>query len=331
MNLRDPLGLLALLALPAALAIVFLARRRRPRYAVRFTNLDVLASVVAETRSLRRWLPLAFALAALASLSLALARPQVTTATPVTQTTVVLVFDTSRSMQANDVKPTRIGAAQTAALDFLARLPRRIRVGVVSFSTDAQVVAYPTTNRPLVTGAIHGLQLGFRTAIGDGLSRALDLVVDATRDKETGRLHVPRPNPRRPLGVVLLLSDGRNNSGLLQPLQVARRARSLGIPVNTVALGTNHGSLTFDPQGQFFGGATLAPDPVTLSQIAEVTGGTYFRAVNEKRLTTIYRHLGGTVGRERRRHELTSAFVGGGAALLACSAICSLLWRPRLP
>jgi Ca-activated chloride channel family protein len=328
MTLSHPIGLLALLTIPLALLIVWLARRRTPAAAVRFTNLDVLAAVAAESRSYRRYIPLGLALAALAALAVALARPQHTGAAPETRTTIVLVFDTSRSMEADDVFPTRLGAAENAAQLFLTRLPHKVQVGVVSFNTDAQVVAFPTTDRASLRAAILNLQLGFRTAIGDGLSRAIDLVLDGA--KQNGIVVTPGAKGPSP-GVILLLSDGRNNSGLLLPLDVARRARSLHIPVYTVALGTDHGSLSFDPNSPAIAGAMLAPDPETLSQMAKISGGQFFAAPNEKRLSEVYRHLGGSIARVPRKHEITAAFVGGGAVLLVSAAFCSLLWRPRLP
>jgi Ca-activated chloride channel family protein len=328
MTLSHPLGLIALLAIPAVAGILWLVRRRPPVAAVRYTNIDVLAAVAAETRSYRRFIPLGLALAALAALAIALARPQHTGAAPASRATVVLVFDTSRSMEADDVFPTRLGAAENAAQQFLKRMPKNVQVGVVSFNTDAQVAAFPTTDRTTLENAILGLQLGFRTAIGDGLSRAVDLVLDGAR--QNGVTVTPGANGPSP-GTIVLLSDGRNNSGLLLPLDVARRARSLHIPVYTVALGTDHGSLSFDPNGPQIGGAMLAPDPETLSQMAKISGGQFFAAPDEKRLSSAYKHLGGTVARVPRKHEITAAFVGGGAVLLVCAAVCSLLWRPRLP
>jgi Ca-activated chloride channel family protein len=313
-TLGSPLGLLALLGVPLALLVPLARRRAAP--AVSFTNLEVLAGVTSRSRSFRSWLPPALGVAALAALGLALARPELRTTSVSRSTTVVLAVDTSGSMQSTDVLPTRLAATKRAALAFLAQLPASVRVGVVSFDQDAQVVAFPTRDRTVLRSAIGSLEPGSRTALGEGLARSLDLVRASARPARRSA----------PTGLVLLLSDGRNNAGLVAPLDAAQRALAVGVPVDTVALGTNPG---IDASGMNPYADT--PDPDTLAAMADATGGRFFSAATASSLTGIYRGLGSTVARTHKRHEATVAFVALGAALLAGSTALALAWRPSLP
>lgn len=331
MRLEWPLALLALLAIPLVLGIVLAAERRRARYAVRFTNLDVLAAVAERSGRWRQRLPLALALLALVLLAAALARPHVAVSAPREQATIVLVIDTSGSMMATDVKPTRLAAAQAAVRAFLDKVPKSFRVGIVSFSTDPQVVAPPTTDRELLGEALDYLSFGFRTAIGDAIERAVQLSRETLRAQgDGGAPSSPSEQGGRPLAAVLLLSDGYQNWGQLQPLQAAQRARARGVPVYTVALGTPDGVLIRD-----WGGERrvipVPPDPETLRAVARTTGAQAFEARSAERLKTVYERLGSRLGRVKEDRETTAWFIGGGAVALALAFGLSLLWAPRLP
>jgi Ca-activated chloride channel family protein len=169
-------GLLwALLLVPVALAAYVFAQRRRAGYAVRFTNLDLLANVVTRSPGWRRHLPPAFYLLALTALLVSMARPQAITLVPKEQATVMLVMDVSGSMNATDVQPTRMVAAQQSATTFVEELPKKLRVGVVSFASTAQTLTRPTTDRLAVYEAIATLHAEGATAMGDGIERALDV------------------------------------------------------------------------------------------------------------------------------------------------------------
>ena len=341
MTFINPWLLLTLLVVPAALALYLLAQRRRVRYAVRFTNLEVLSQVAGGPSS-RRHLPAALLAVALASLCVAVARPQARTLVPTHGATVILVIDASLSMQATDVRPSRLGAAQAAVETFLRRVPKRVRVGLVVFSGEAQVGAPPTTDHDLVRESVEsiGPLSGYGgTAIGDALVRAVELGRQSLGTRSLSAVGAtPRANVTRGLVSILFLSDGRQNRGVVPPLEGARQAKQAGMPVYTVALGTNHGHLPANlaPLGAnpFGGGVSsrrLAPDPATLKAIADITGGRFFRARSAEALRSAYAKLGSRLARKPGKSEVTNAFLGGAAALLVAAGVLSALWSPRLP
>jgi Ca-activated chloride channel family protein len=349
MSFDRPLLLLSLLAVPAALGLYVLSERRRMRYAVRFTNLDVLAAV-AGGRAWRRYVPLAFFLLALASLCVGLARPHAQRLVPTDRAAVILVIDSSRSMQARDVPPTRLGAAQAAVRTFLERVPKRLRVGLIVFAGEPQVAAFPTTDRALVRNSLRA-NTGFPgfggTAIGDALRAAVELAQQAlTGDERLAAAITAAPPSRKTRGAVsiLFLSDGKQTRGVLEPLAGAELAKTAGISVYTVALGTPNGTVTrrrdgfgggFGGGGGGFGGSgtrvPVPPDPETLSAIAQTTGGEFFAARTAESLQAAYEKLGSRLGRKPGRTEVTYAFLAGAAGLLLAAGLLSALWSPRLP
>jgi Ca-activated chloride channel family protein len=330
MSLLWPLGLLGLLAVPLLAAGLFYWERRRMRYAVRYTNLGVLAGVADTSPAWRRRLPPVLALLAIGLLAWALARPHVAVSAPREQATIVLVIDTSGSMMAQDVKPTRLDAARRAVHAFMDKVPDSFRIGIVSFSSDAQVVAPPTTDRQVLSTALDYLSFGSRTAMGDGLARGISLVQETNRADASGGNPAPARDGDKPLAAVLLLSDGFNNWGLVQPLQAARRAKAAGIPVYTVALGTPNGVLVRD-WGGFRRTIPVPPDPETLRQMAQIAGGQSFPVQSSDRLKKVYEGFGSRLGYITKQREVTGIVLAGGAALLAAALGLSFLWAPRLP
>ncbi len=355
MTFASPLLLLALLAVPAAVAAYLVAERRRVRYAVRYTNVDVLA-LVTGGRPWRRWLTTGIFLLTVAVLCTAVARPRVHTMVPSDRATIVLVLDVSGSMQAIDVKPTRLVAAQNAMQTFLEKVPKRVRVGLVLFAGEAQVATPPTTDHELVSqavddaGAFHGFG---GTAIGDAIATAVQLG-KRTVGTEVRTLASYTAAPAREKGpsstlvTILFLSDGHQTQGLLTPLQGAAKAKAAGFPVYTVALGTTGATRLrgfpgggssgfFSPSspgaGQFggFGRRALSPDPKTLHAIADATGGEFFRARSAGAVEAAYAKLGTSLGRAPGRVEVTDKFLAGGALLLVLALGLSALWSPRLP
>jgi Ca-activated chloride channel family protein len=352
MTFGHPLLLLTLLLLPAAVVAYRLNERRRARYPVRFTNVSVLEQVIPRTRPWRRWLVNTAFLLAVATLCVAVARPHVHTQVTADNATIVLVLDVSGSMHAVDVKPTRLVAAQKALHLFVEKVPKRVKVGLVLFAGDAQVATPPTNDHGLVLNAIDeaGMFSGFGgTAIGDAIALAVDVGVrsaglpssGATALEGSRRLasYVAAPPTKSSLVSILFLSDGKQNRGVLQPLDGANRARSAGVPVYTVALGTTGNTHLADGYGGFgnfggggfFGSNALAPDPKTLSAIARVTGGEFFRARTAHALQDAYTTLGSKLGKAPGKTEVTDLFTAGGAALLVLAGVLSALWAPRLP
>lgn len=337
MSFESPLLLLSLLAVPAAVGLYLLAERRRMRYAVRFTNLDVLAGV-APRRAWRRYVAPVLFLLALTSLCLGLARPHQTTAVLKDQATVILVIDVSGSMQAKDVPPTRLAAAQAAARAFLAHAPKQLRVGLIAFAGEPEVAAPPTTDHKLVLRALDDLGMfpGFGgTAIGDALAAAVELGQQAVKvpPKPSGQtIAYVVQAPARSGGPVsiLFLSDGSQTRGTLRPLDGAERAKAAGIPVYTFALGTPGGRLTrgFGPYRRTI---PVPPDPAALKAIAQTTGGEFLAARSAEPLRAAYVKLGSHLGRIPGRTEVTYKFLAAAAALLVAAGLLSALWSPRLP
>lgn len=332
MSFDRPWALVALLALPLLVWLYMVVQRRRARYAVRFTNLAVLAPLVAR-RSWRRALPPILVLLALASLTAAVARPNVRGFVASDRATVVLVLDVSGSMESRDVKPNRIGAAQDAIRVFLERAPRRLRVGLIVFAGFPQVAAPPTTNHELVRQSLDSLgqysSFG-GTAIGDALAEAVVL----GRQTLASDPEASGPGDTRNLVSILFLSDGAQRQGVLEPLDGAGRAKAAGMPVYTVALGTPNGTITRRFGGPFGGGPRtipVPPDPETLKAIAETTGGEFFEATSSKALRSAYEKLGSKLGRKPADKEITYAFVAAAAALLVGAGLLSALWSPRFP
>jgi Ca-activated chloride channel homolog len=330
-SFENPLLLLTLLVLPAAIVLFLLVERRRARYTVRFTNLDALGQI-APRNAWRRYAPAALFLLALAAAGAALARPHVKALVPDERATVILVIDASRSMQSDDVRPTRLLAAEAAARSFLDRVPKRLRVALIVFAGDVQVAAPPTTDHELVKASLDniGSFTGFGgTAIGDALVRAVEVGQQAVSSNRTLASLAAPPPAASPRGLVsiLFLSDGRQNRGIIPPLEGAARAKAAGIPVHTVALGTANGG----SQGYGGFGGPRAPDPETLRAIAAETGGQFFAARTAESLKAAYARLGSRLGRKQGSTEITYAFVLGAAGLLIGAGVLSARFAPRIP
>lgn len=340
MSFDRPLLLLTLLVIPLAVVLYVLAERRRMKYAIRFTNVDLLAGVLSG-RSWRPYVPPALFLLALAALCVGTARPQHTTLVARDRATVILVVDVSRSMESKDVKPNRIGAATAAVRTFLGRVPDRLQVGLIAFAGDPVVATPPTTDHDLVRKSLDTIQWfpSFGgTAIGDALAEAVKLGQQAVggQNGNLASFRSAADSQSKGLVSILFLSDGAQTRGELEPLQGADRARAAGIPVYTVALGTPNGTLNFGGNpfpGGGFGGrrVPVPPDPATLRAIADRTGGQFFAAQSAKSLQSAYSKLGSRLGRKPGKSEITYGFLAVAAGLLLAAGLLSALWSPRLP
>jgi Ca-activated chloride channel homolog len=314
-SFREPVLLLALALLPLAIAAYVLAQRRRRRYAVRYPAVDVLAGVAG--RSWGRHIPAALALLALTALLIAMGRPERTVAAPQRQGTVMMVTDTSGSMDATDVSPSRLKAAQAAARALGKKLPEQFRLGLVSFNNVAEQLVAPTTDRTQVNAAIDGLKVHGSTAMGDGLELGLRSARTQIKDTE-GRL-------RRLPAVMVLLSDGKSERGS-EPVEVADKAKKLKVPIYTIALGTQSGTLNRGGKA-----IPVPPDNVTLRDVAETTGGRFFAAPSAARLESIYENLGTRFSTRKEKQEVTAAFAGAALVLLLAGGVLSLLRTGRIP
>jgi Ca-activated chloride channel family protein len=328
-------GLLwTLVLVPVALAAYLFAQRRRSRYTVRFTNLDLLANVVSAKPGWRRHVPPAFYLLALAALLVSLARPQALALVPKEQATIVLVMDVSGSMNATDVRPTRLVSSQRAATTFIEQLPEKFRVGIVSFASTAQTLTRPTTDRAAVYEAIATLHAEGATAMGDGIERALDV---KRPPGSAGGASPTAPDPpeqssgREPPLVVLLLSDGANTQGRTQPMEAATDAKELGVPVFTIALGTDQGMVDVPDETGTMRRIPVPPDELTLQRIAETTGARFFAAPTSRELRDVYRELGSKIGFVKEKQEVTVLFSATALLFLVAGASLSLNWFSRFP
>ena len=312
MSFQYPWVLLALLAVPLVAALVVWWRRRRPVEGVPFPDIDLVAASDPGPR-LRRFLPLTLALLALTAFTFALARPEAYRDEPRERATIMLVVDVSGSMAATDVSPYRLRAAQDAALTFAEEVPRQYQVGLVSFSGQANVLVAPTTDRQALKRGIEGLVPDGATAVGDAIEASLD-AIRATQPtaSEDGTLEAAR---------IVLLSDGTTTVGQ-DPDSAAQDARAAGVPIYTVALGTQEGVLS--------NGQPVPPDPEGMKRIAEITGGDSFESQDADSVRKVYAQLGSFVGTERVLTEVTAWPAGIGAILLVLAGVAAWRVGPRL-
>lgn len=308
-------GRLFLLALiPALVALYVWQQRRRRAYAVRFTNLALLASVAPKRPGWRRHVAAAMILLALVLLGGAFARPAVEVKVPRGRAAVVLVVDVSRSMLATDLSPNRMTAAKAAAQSFVDSVPAEMELGLVAFSNSAMLSAPISRDRELMRSAIGRLQPLAGTAMGEGLSVALE---EIARIRETEGATVPAS--------VLLLSDGVSNLGR-PPQQAAATAEEMDVPVYTVGVGTEGATLEFN--GQI---VPVDVDEATLREIATQTGGEYFRSADSKALAAVYKNLGSVLGYDVEQREATAAAAGLAALILLGAAVAGTLLMQRIP
>lgn len=353
MTFAEPLLLIGLLVVPIALAGYLLVQRRRSRYVVRFTNVDLLANLVPTTPQWWRHVPPALYLAAMAALILGLARPSAMVAVPREDATIILAMDVSGSMLATDVTPSRLASAQEAASTFIDQLPPTFQVGLVTFGTAAQVAVRPTTDRAEIHEALDTLVADGGTALGDAIGSSVQLareVIDtaATTGGATaspdpsaspGPTATPEPSAspsatddaEPPLVATVLLSDGANSTGRLDPAEAAREAQSIGMPVYTIALGTPSGVVTVQDEFGIPHTVEVPPDTDTLAAVAETTGARSFQAPTASDLEQIYQSLGSRVGTREEPQEVTQWFAAAGLVLMIGGAALAAHWFNRFP
>ena len=341
-----------LLLVPALIAAYVYAQRRRKRHAVSYASLRLVRDAIGPGQKIRRHVPPFLVLVALTVAIVAVARPTAYVTLPSEYLTLVLAMDVSRSMQASDVNPNRLTAAQVAAKQFIEDLPRHVRVGIVSFAGTASVVQTPTESHEDLFAAIDRFELQRGTATGSGLILALaTLFPDAGIDLESavydsafsrwggGAAPIDRPRkaskpekewkPVAPgsytAGAIIMLSDGRRTTGP-DPLEAAKMAADRGVRIYTVGLGTKDGSLVGFEGYSFF--AVLDED--TLKQVAKITGGEYFNATTAADLQKVYSTLSLQVAMERKQTEIGALLSAAAALLILVAALLSLRWFHRV-
>ncbi|UTI64904.1 VWA domain-containing protein [Paraconexibacter antarcticus] len=299
MTFATPIALLGLLAIPALALLMASRSRRRDRFAMRFPAAASLARAANPQEAYWRWLPSAVALAALAALVVAAAHPKHTVRVALQEASIMLVTDHSGSMAANDVTPDRLTAAKNAATSFVDKLPSGVKVGIVAYSAEPDDVEAPSTNHAVTKAAIARQVANGGTATGDALAVALGLLR-------------PKKTTRTPAAIVLL-SDGTTTQGS-DPVDVARQAKAMNVPVYTVALGSADATV---PNPDPFGPPLPAvPDPEGMRQIADASGGRAFTAQDAGRLGSIYQALGSQLGSKPVTRDAVGYPLGAGLLLL---------------
>jgi Ca-activated chloride channel family protein len=317
MSFAAPVYLLLLVLVPlAAGAYVWFDRRRRAS-AERFASAWLMPSVAPAGPGFRRHLPPLLYAVALAAVALALAKPETTVAVPEERASIVFVTDISGSMQATDVAPSRIVAARSAARELIDSAPEELRIGAVSFNHSVQAVLPPSHERSALRELVAGLRPSGGTATGKGLASAVSML----ERREDG--------PRTP-GAVILLSDGASTHGR-DPEPVARKAARERIPIYTVALGTDSGTIQVERPDGTTVTRPVPPDRDTMSRLAAITGARTFNPGDTDELATVYERLGSQVAMREEKREVSAAFAGGAALLLLAGGAFALRWFGRLP
>ncbi len=313
---------LLLLVLPIALLVGYvLVQRRRHTQVIRFTSVDLLDSVAPRRQGWQRHVPSAALLLSLVVLTLAFAEPAVAMRTPKDNATIMLTLDTSASMTATDVAPSRLAAAEAQAAQFVENLPRGIQVGLVAFDTSARLLVPPTTDRAQLTDAIKSLSTGGGTATASGIRESLDAIA-AVPKGATGK-----PVP----AAIVLMSDGSPTigDGELSPSDAAdaaaQEARAKQVPVNTIAFGTADGTVTVRGEE-----VAVPIDPEAMAGIAKSSGGQSFTAESADQLGSIYTEIGRDVAYTVQTRDLTVVFAGVALLTALLAAAGALLWTQRL-
>ena len=363
MDLLWPGFLLLLGLIPALIAAYIWVLRRRRRFVVRYSSLALVREALPRQSHWRRHVPFALFLVAVSSLIMALSRPVTIVSVPAGQVTVILAIDVSRSMCSADIQPSRLEAAEAAALSFIQRQQATTQIGIVAFSGYAELIQPPTTDTEALQAAVESLATGRRTAIGSGILKALDAIAEidpavapSTTSNSRGPLPTPVPRGAFAPDVIVLLTDGVSNTGPL-PTEAAQQAVDRGVRVYTIGFGTANGS-SFPPCGPQFmgrepgnnqgfgggrpfggggqfgggqfggGGFRRGIDEATLKQVADMTGGAYYSAESAGELQNVFQNLPTYLITKHETSEVSVVFAAVGALCAALAIALGQLWQP---
>jgi Ca-activated chloride channel family protein len=337
--------MLAWVALVPALVLGYWAlSRRQRRLADRFADARLFEQLIVRPSAARRLLPVAAYLIGILLLAVAMARPVAAIPLPVNRAAVMIAIDTSKSMMATDIQPSRLEAARRAAREFAALVPRSTKIGLVSFSEYGTVLLPPSTDRTALTEALDRLQTQSATSVGGGILEALRVLPDRARflgerldrliRQGTGRPPQPFPPPNEPPPTldqlvpasIIMFSDGVNNFGP-DPYEASVLARDSKVKIYAVGLGTQGGTVM-----RIDGQLVLVPfDAAGLERIAAMTEGRYFSGTTGEELRRVYRQLSRVMGWERTRMEVSFLLVGVAALFMLAGGAMSLVWFRRVP
>jgi Ca-activated chloride channel family protein len=319
---RQP-ALLALIVAPLVLAGVYVALQfARSKYTLRFTSVDLLHSVAPKRPGWQRHISALLMLLALSALVVGLARPAHTSKVPKQRGTIVMAIDTSGSMAANDVAPTRLQAAETAAVNFVNTVPKGLKIGLLQFDNTARSLVAPTDDHLAVTTAINNLTIGGGTATASAISTALSTISALPPDAQ---------GHKAPAAIVMM-SDGSPTVGEngLEPLAAVSAATSAAkianVPIDTIAFGTDHGVVNSNGEQ-----IPVPADPAEMGKIASGSGGKSFTAKSGTELNSIYAHIRNSVGYDTVKHDITVWFLALGFVLLLLTSAAGLYWMQRVP
>jgi Ca-activated chloride channel family protein len=343
MQFHWPSLLWLLLLVPALVALYVDAQRRRRTYALRYASLSMVKEALGSGPGVRRHIPAALILGALTLMLVGVARPYAEIQVPSQEGTVILAMDVSGSMNADDVKPNRLEVSKAAAKAFVAKQGEHVRIGVVSFATDASIVQTPTADKDLVVAAIDRLRTQRATAIGRGILVSLDAIFEGAEDEPPswkwlrpdvqpapGDLGPPPSAQARVIpkaaATIILLTDGQNNQ-YPPPLTIIEEASSRGVRVFTIGLGTAEGTILR------IGGRGIRTrlDEDTLKRVAALTDAEYYNAQNEAELKSVYENLTTELVLRKEKAEVSALFAAGAALLTVLAAGLSLRWFGRIP
>ncbi|MCW2596323.1 MAG: Ca-activated chloride channel family protein [Jatrophihabitans sp.] len=317
MHFLSPVYLVLLIAVAALAAVYLVLQLRRKQYVARFSNVELLGSVAPRRPGWRRHLTFALLMIGLVVLSLGVAKPSSAVRVPRDNATVMLAIDVSLSMEATDVLPNRLSAAQSAGRDFVKLLPSQINLGLVSFARNANVIVPPTIDRASVDKGIQSLRLANYTAIGEAVFSSLDAISLFSRTATANGSTAP---PAR----IVLLSDGTNTVGrsVADAIAAARKAH---VQVSTIAFGTPNGTVVSN-------GSTVGvpADEDTLRLIATETGGTFNTAHTEVELRSVYKDIGSQIGYTTKQRDISWRFMFVGLLTLFAAGGAAMLWSGRL-
>jgi Ca-activated chloride channel family protein len=339
-------GFLFLLALIPALVGLYIWMLRRRRFAVRYSSLELVRAALPKKSNWRRHLPVGLFLLGLTSLIFALGRPVSILNVPTNQTTIILTIDVSGSMRSRDILPSRLQAAEEAAFSFVQHQKSNTQIGLVAFSSFAELIQPATTDQAALQAALDSLTVGRRTAIGSGILVALDAISQVDKnvapsitDTQPGVEPTPVPKGDYAPDIIVLLTDGDSNAGP-DPIAAAQQAADRGVRVYTIGFGTVNGpNVSQSPFGGFGnfpgggggffgGGGRMGLNEPMLKQVASMTGGTYHLASSASQLESVFAGLPTYLIIKHEVLETSVLFVALGALLTGIAILLSLIWRP---
>lgn len=355
MDILWPSFLLLLGIIPLLIVFYIWMLRRKKRFTVRYSSLSLVRSAISSQSRIRRHLPFALFLLAIASLILALVRPVAVVSVPSGQVTVIMAIDVSRSMCSTDIKPTRFKAAQDALLSFIQSQKVSTQIGLVAFSGFAELVHVPSNDLETLEDVINSLLTGRRTAVGSAILKSIDAIAEvdpnitpSTKDNSIDVAPTPVARGAYVPEIIVLLTDGASNAGV-HPILAAQQAADRGVRVYTIGFGTSEGGefsncgaqlMGTEPLfgfgggqgmpggGGFGGGFRRGIDEETLKEIADMTGGTYYSAESADELNKVFQDLPTYLITKHETSEVSVYFVAIGALLVSLAVLLSMRWHP---